>query len=172
MEHRLVCRGASTTAAATALREYADGHEPGPSPVTQGKAIANKAKVAFIFSGNGSQWAGMGVMLLADPVFKKSVGAVDRLIRARAGWSVIAELKRPAAESRMGDTRYAQPLLLAVQIGIIDALGVRGLRPEGVAGHSVGEVAAPMRRAHSLWNRLSRSSSNGRPPRAGHGARV
>jgi acyl transferase domain-containing protein/NAD(P)-dependent dehydrogenase (short-subunit alcohol dehydrogenase family)/aryl carrier-like protein len=85
----------------------------------------------------------MGRELLdASEVFRAEMAAVDELFFARAGWSVIAELRRPEAESRMALTEVAQPTLFALQLGLTAMLRDAGIMPAAVFGHSVGEVAA------------------------------
>lgn len=95
--------------------------------------------VAFAFSGNGSQWAGMGAGLLDDPVFVAAVSEVDELAAPLLGWSVVEKL-RDAAD--IGDTAIAQPLLFAVQTGLVAMLRESGVEPGATFGHSVGEIAA------------------------------
>ncbi|MBY8850883.1 acyltransferase domain-containing protein, partial [Saccharothrix sp. MB29] len=111
-----------------------------PAPPRRGTA---RGRVAFAFSGHGAQWHGMGVDLLdAEPVFAKVVAEVDAALQPRVGWRVADELR--AAESRLHDTEVVQPVLFAVQAGVAAVLADRGLRPEAVCGHSVGEVAAAL----------------------------
>ncbi|MBB5938430.1 type I polyketide synthase [Streptomyces zagrosensis] len=108
-------------------------------------AVAEEARgghVTFVFSGNGSQWAGMGADLLADPVFRTAVEDVDRELVPRLGWSVLDTLGLPADTWRLDATEIAQPLLFAVQVGIAAVLRAQGIVPAMVLGHSVGEVAA------------------------------
>ncbi|KUL64403.1 beta-ketoacyl synthase [Streptomyces violaceusniger] len=104
---------------------------------------ANSGRVAFVFCGNGSQWAGMGADLFdADAVFRRAVREADAELAPRLGWSVADRLTAPAGEADLGATEVAQPLLFAVQLGITAALRARGIEPAMVVGHSVGEVAA------------------------------
>ncbi|MEV4017259.1 type I polyketide synthase [Nonomuraea angiospora] len=99
--------------------------------------------VALVFSGNGAQWAGMGADLLAeDATFREAVEQVDAELAPRLGWSVIRQLALPAGQWRLELTEVAQPMLFAVQIGVVHMLRVRGVQPAAVVGHSVGEVAA------------------------------
>ncbi|MEU4512366.1 SDR family NAD(P)-dependent oxidoreductase [Nonomuraea wenchangensis] len=100
-------------------------------------------RVAFVFSGNGSQWAGMGADLLrSDPVFRAAVHAADAALSPWLGWSVAEELAAPARRSRLALTEVAQPALFAVQVGLLEMVRDWGVRPHAVAGHSVGEIAA------------------------------
>lgn len=131
---RVATLGANGAELAAALRSSADDS----SGVT---ALAH-GRVGFVFSGNGSQWAGMGADLLALPAFSEAVQRVDALLAPKVGWSVIEELRAPAERSRLGLTEVAQPALFAVQLGLVALLAERGIAPVAVAGHSVGEVAA------------------------------
>ncbi|MFI6345029.1 SDR family NAD(P)-dependent oxidoreductase [Streptomyces sp. NPDC050560] len=109
-------------------------------PVRTARAV-RRGQVAFVFSGNGSQWRGMGADLLgADPVFRGEVERVDAALAPLLGWSVAEELARPART--LEATEHAQPLLFAVQAGLTAAVRAAGFEPSMVLGHSVGEVAA------------------------------
>ncbi|MBK5954537.1 acyl transferase, partial [Rhodospirillum rubrum] len=103
----------------------------------------DRATVGLVFAGNGSQWPGMGAALLRDDaVFRESVSALDAKIRERAGWSVIDALDADTSALTIARIGTAQPLLYALQIGLVDSLRARGLAFGAVCGHSVGEVAA------------------------------
>ena len=117
--------------------------------VVRGSAIASDANVVFVFSGNGSQWAGMGrVALSNDPIFRRHFTAIDALIAANTGWSVIEMLAAEDLADRLKMTSIAQPLLFALQAAAADTLRDRGLAPTAVVGHSVGEVAAAYTAGH------------------------
>ncbi len=107
-----------------------------------GEAVEG-GRVGLVFAGNGSQWAGMAADLLdGDPVFRAEVEAVDTALAPRLGWSVAGALRRPADEWGLEATEVAQPLLFAVQAGIVAVLREPGVRWTVALGHSVGEVAA------------------------------
>jgi acyl transferase domain-containing protein/acyl carrier protein len=100
----------------------------------------------FVFSGNGSQWRGMGRQLVqASPVFRARVIECDRamagLTRGRWRRSLLDEL---CAEPGRGElpVHVGQPLLFAVQLGLAAMWRAWGVEPDAVVGHSVGEVAA------------------------------
>lgn len=106
-------------------------------------AAADSGRVAFVFCGNGSQWAGMGADLFdADAVFRRAVCEADAELAPRLGWSVADRLTAHAGAADLAATEVAQPLLFAVQLGITAVLRARGIEPAMVVGHSVGEVAA------------------------------
>ncbi|MFI9203048.1 SDR family NAD(P)-dependent oxidoreductase [Streptomyces sp. NPDC053048] len=140
-EHRVAVLATGPTEAAEGLAAAADGRRGG------GTAASGRAEgsgtVAFVFSGNGSQWAGMGAGLLRDePVFREAVRRHDALLRPLLGWSVLDELAAPVTAEALRRTEVAQPLLYAVQMGLSAVLEEQGVRPAGVVGHSVGEIAA------------------------------
>jgi phthiocerol/phenolphthiocerol synthesis type-I polyketide synthase C len=112
--------------------------------VDSGSGLATPAGLAFIYTGNGSQWAGMGKRLLSEePVFRAAIREVDALFRQHAAYSLEDELAGVNdEENRYELTEIAQPALFAMQVGITRMLAQRGLTPSIVTGHSVGEVAA------------------------------
>ncbi|WP_274918095.1 type I polyketide synthase [Streptomyces sp. WZ-12] len=115
--------------------------ETGASGGTVGEATEH-GRVAFAFSGNGSQWAGMGADLLeGGGPFAAALAAVDAALMPCLGWSV-AEKLGTVTEAELVATEIAQPLLFAVQLGVTAVLRDRGITPSAVIGHSVGEVAA------------------------------
>jgi zearalenone synthase (highly reducing iterative type I polyketide synthase) len=102
-------------------------------------------RIAFVFTGQGAQWARMGAELLqAYPVFRQSVHDADAHLRKRLGseWSVLAELEKDATASRVNLARYSQPLCTVLQVALVELLRSWGVEPAGVVGHSSGEIAA------------------------------
>nr|WP_226857330.1 SDR family NAD(P)-dependent oxidoreductase [Acidithiobacillus concretivorus] len=96
----------------------------------------------FVYSGNGSQWAGMGQALLQDPVFASAIAEVDCHFAPLAGYTLHDELAGCLGDDRYIATEQAQPALFALQVGITAMLRAEGIVAAAVAGHSVGEVAA------------------------------
>jgi acyl transferase domain-containing protein len=106
-------------------------------------ALTQPGKLAFIYSGNGAQWLGMGQKLLAEsPRFAALLADIDERIQPLAGLSILAELRSDQQNSRFEDTTVAQPLLFAIQVALTILLRERGIEADAVAGHSAGEVAA------------------------------
>ncbi len=111
--------------------------------ISAGRATADPPPIAFVFSGQGSQWAGMGAALKGHyPVFDAALRECDALIQRRAGWSVVAELSAEGSDSRLSDTEYAQPALFALEVALARLWESWGITPDLVIGHSAGEVAA------------------------------
>ncbi len=137
-KHRLVVSGPTNEALVTALTEWLDGR--GSHDVAAGTAVAGKT--AFVFSGNGSQWAGMGLAASDhNPVFRETLVEVDHLLQPMLGWSVLDRLTT-ADEQAMHDTSVAQPLLFATQVATVSSIRAAGVKADYFMGHSVGEVAA------------------------------
>ncbi len=114
------------------------------SDLISGQKIPGKRrKLGFVFSGQGSQWWGMGRDLLQqEPVFRAIIEQCDTLLQAYTGWSLLSELMAPEAQSRLDETEVAQPAIFALQIGLTALWRSWGIEPNVVVGHSVGEIAA------------------------------
>ena len=141
LERRLVLTGGNAPDLAELLEKFAQG-ETVPQVVCE-DAIAEPGGVAFIYSGNGSQWLGMGRKLLAEsPRFAELMSDLDAAIAPMAGFSILDQLRAEAGASRLDDTAVAQPLLFCMQVAVTTLLRQQGVTAQAVAGHSVGEVAA------------------------------
>jgi acyl transferase domain-containing protein/NADP-dependent 3-hydroxy acid dehydrogenase YdfG len=141
-EHRLALAARSAQELGDRLCSFVAG-ERGRGIAAGRVAGDRKPRLAFVFSGNGPQWWGMGRRLLEEePVFRQAVEACDSLLRQYSPWSVLKELQQDEADSGLGRTEVAQPALFAIQIGLVELWQSWGVRPDAVVGHSVGEVAA------------------------------
>ncbi|MGW0824747.1 type I polyketide synthase [Streptomyces sp. NPDC002845] len=141
-EYRGAVVGDSREALTRGLKALATaGNAPG---VTQGTAVAGKT--AFVFTGQGSQRAGMGAELYTrHPVFADAFDEIcaeldpllDRPLRevvfAPAGSDAAALLDR---------TEYTQPALFAVEVALFRLVEHWGVVPDLLLGHSIGELAA------------------------------
>jgi acyl transferase domain-containing protein/NADPH:quinone reductase-like Zn-dependent oxidoreductase/acyl carrier protein/NADP-dependent 3-hydroxy acid dehydrogenase YdfG/SAM-dependent methyltransferase len=139
--HRLAAVSADRHELTLALEQF--GITGSAVGITLGKHRPEASAPAFVYSGNGSQWAGMGLQLLQDDtVFREALMEVDALYARRCGESILAELNAPLTANKFALTEIAQPALFAIQVALTRALERRGIRPIAVCGHSVGEVAA------------------------------
>ncbi len=129
-EHRAVVFGGDPAALLAGLEALAAGGTADNLVSVRGAAV--EAPTAWVFSGMGPQWWGMGRHLLAaDADFRRAAEAADAIFTALAGWSVLAEMGRDEATSRMGETQVAQPANFIVQTGLAAMLSARGFRPRG-----------------------------------------
>ncbi|WP_437775821.1 type I polyketide synthase [Sorangium sp. So ce1097] len=140
--HRAAIVARSTEELVDALAALASG-APRPG-IAKGRANpASRTRLAFVFSGQGTPWVGMGRALLeAEPVFRAAIEAVDAVVKQHAPFSIAGELAAPEASARLDETEVAQPAILGIQVALSALLGSWGIAPDAVIGHSVGEIAA------------------------------
>ncbi|MEL7462970.1 MAG: SDR family NAD(P)-dependent oxidoreductase [Pseudomonadota bacterium] len=139
--HRLVALGESGEEIAAALAGFSE--EGSDANCLTGQRIGRGEKTAFIFGGNGSQWAGMGLDLYEeDEAFRAAFDEVADLFEEEAEIDLREILEADDLDELLNESRIAQPILFAIQVAIVKSLEAQGLRPDAVAGHSVGEVAA------------------------------
>lgn len=142
LENRAAFPATNAVELAAALRDYANGGEAMANGVVDPR---RKAKVAFVFPGQGGQWNGMARTLLADePVFRESLERADAVIQREAGWSLMEQLAlNPGDPGYLGDRiDIVQPTLGALAIAYADWMKAAGLTVDAVVGHSMGEAAA------------------------------
>ncbi|KAL9130123.1 MAG: hypothetical protein Q9217_001597 [Psora testacea] len=117
------------------------------SPPTHGEI-----PFAFILTGQGAQWPGMGKELFEEfAVFRKSIQDMDAVIAKvpePPNWTIQGTLFAPAETSQIQESACAQPVSTALQIATIQLLASWGIVPTLVVGHSSGEVAAAFAAGH------------------------
>jgi len=124
--------------AVAGLQALAAGHTAlgvvGPSEGPSGSGTV------FVYSGQGSQWAGMGRLLLADePAFAAAIADLEPVFVEQVGFSLQQVLE--SGEQVVGIDRI-QPVLVGMQLALTELWRSYGVEPDAVIGHSMGEVAA------------------------------
>ncbi|GAA2807793.1 hypothetical protein GCM10010452_40570 [Crossiella cryophila] len=118
------------------LHALADG-EPS-ADLELGRVLGRTAPV-FVFPGQGSQWVGMAMELLAHPVFAESMEECATAFAEFVDWSLPEVLADAEALKRVD---VVQPALFAVMVSLAKLWRSYGVEPAGVVGHSQGEIAA------------------------------
>ncbi|KAJ5653747.1 hypothetical protein N7490_000750, partial [Penicillium lividum] len=110
------------------------------------RSQAISSTTAFIFTGQGAQWAGMGRELtLQSDCFLRTIRGLDQALAKLADaptWTLEGELLKDDQSSRLDEAEFSQPLCTAVQIALVNILQEWGVCPDAVIGHSSGEIAA------------------------------
>ncbi|MEY9890107.1 acyl transferase domain-containing protein [Catenulispora sp. MAP5-51] len=144
-DHRAVVLGHGPERTAAALDALATG--TASRDVVSGQAVV-RGKLAFLFTGQGSQRPGMGADLCrAHPVFDEVLSQVCAAFDTETGAEVglrsliLADPDAPQA-ALIHQTRYAQPALFALHVALYRLAESHGLTPDLLIGHSVGELSA------------------------------
>ncbi|KAI9687177.1 MAG: putative Hybrid PKS-NRPS biosynthetic cluster [Bathelium mastoideum] len=103
-------------------------------------------KLLGVFTGQGAQWATMGKELaVRNSIFRESLSKCESALKgtlAAPSWSLLEQLMKESAESRIAQAQFSQPLCTAVQIALVDLFHAIGIRFDTVVGHSSGEIGA------------------------------
>lgn len=101
--------------------------------------------IAFVFTGQGAQYAGMGKQLLHHDVFQSTVGALDKILNALPSppsWTIRDSMLGTERPDEIDNATLSQTICTALQIALVDLLRNWNLTPVAVVGHSSGEIAA------------------------------
>ena len=124
------------------LRALAAG-EQHPDVITGTAPAGDQPPLAFVFTGMGPQWWGMGRQLRAsEPVVAETLEEADALLRPLAGWSLLDALDADEGASRVADADRAHVANFALQLALARLWRGWGVVPDAVVGHSSGEMAA------------------------------
>ena len=141
--HRLAVVGGDSADMRARLAE-AGSRTFGPK-VIRGSVVSSVAPpVAFLFTGQGSQYAGMGRRLYETaPMFRRTLDQCAELLRPHLDRPLLSVLYPAAGDEGLIDqTKYAQPALFAVEYALAELWRSWGVEPTLMLGHSVGEYVA------------------------------
>ncbi len=143
LEHRAALVVNSTESACELLGALADDR---PAPGLVRGVCADRPKTAWLFPGQGSQFAGMARELFeTEPVFaetmKRCAAVIDGVLE-KPLLEVVFDADGPDSQDTLRQTGYAQPALFAVEMGLARLWQSWGFEPDVVIGHSVGQYTA------------------------------
>ncbi|MCY4612557.1 MAG: SDR family NAD(P)-dependent oxidoreductase [Nitrospira sp.] len=111
----------------------------------EGQGPRAATTVAFAFTGQASQWVGMGEALYAsEPVVRAVLDRCDEVLRETRGVSLLDVMFGRAGASgiNLHDMAWTQPAIYALECALTSLWASVGIRPDVVMGHSLGELAA------------------------------
>ena len=110
----------------------------------EGPALRHGAKVAFVFTGQASQWVGMGRTLYErEPVFRSLLDQCDRLLFEERGHSLLDVMfGRGGTDGLLDEAAWTQPAIYSLECALVALWESVGVKPSVVVGHSLGEIAA------------------------------
>ncbi|WP_189167816.1 type I polyketide synthase, partial [Sphaerisporangium melleum] len=140
LEQRAVVVGTDAAGLLEALTALAEGRSS--DSVIQAGTTRSRSQVALLFAGQGSQRAGMGRELAERfPVFAEALDEVCAVLDPLLPHS-LREVMFTGPEAVLDETGMTQPALFAFEVALYRLLESLGVRPDVLAGHSVGEIAA------------------------------
>ncbi|KAG5927025.1 Type I Iterative PKS, partial [Claviceps africana] len=103
-----------------------------------------ESRIAFVFSGQGSQWAQMGLDLMVFDAFRQSLEEASAYLMEvlTSPFDLLQEMFRNDTESAISYPHLSQPATTAIQVALVDLFHSLGIQPKYVVGHSSGEIAA------------------------------
>jgi myxalamid-type polyketide synthase MxaC len=141
-EHRLAVTGESPETLSSKLDAFVGGAR---GDVHAGEARpGSKPRVAFLFPGQGAQYAGMAQGLYErEPVCRDALDACAEILDGQLEERLLSVLHPSAGQDPLlDDTRYTQPALFAVEYALAELWASWGVTAEYACGHSVGEYVA------------------------------
>ncbi|WP_213768583.1 type I polyketide synthase [Caballeronia sp. dw_19] len=145
LSERAIIAPSNAVDARALLESLSKGEDPtgDANALVRGTSPGDDDRLALVFSGNGAQWAEMGKRLVdEEPLFRAALEEVDAHWCADGSASLLDVLRAGATAAWLDATENAQPLLFAIQVGIVRVIEARGVLYDACLGHSVGEIGA------------------------------
>ncbi|MFT7834557.1 SDR family NAD(P)-dependent oxidoreductase [Saccharothrix sp. BKS2] len=140
LEHRVVVVGEDADRLRAGVAAYGAGESP--AGAVEG-VVLGEPRVAFVFPGQGSQWAGMAVELLgSSPVFAERMNECAMALEPFVDWRLLDVVRGAEGAPPLERVDVVQPVLWAVMVSLAEVWRAAGVRPDAVIGHSQGEIAA------------------------------
>jgi acyl transferase domain-containing protein len=162
--HRLAILAESTQEARQHLAAF-NQQQPSLNVLSKQVEKGKQPKIAFLFTGQGSQYVGMGRQLYeTQPTFRQALEECDRALQPYLEESLLSVLyPHSTSNPLLNQTAYTQPALFAIEYALCKLWQTWGIKPHGVIGHSVGEyVAACIAGVYSLSEGLKLIAQRGK----------
>ena len=142
LSHRLAVTGQSLEEVREKLASWREGRTP-RGLVTGQVPGRTRPKVAFMFTGQGAQYAQMGREFYEnEPHFAASLRSIAAIMDPVLGTPLLEVLFGEGSAEYLSNTRYVQPALFAIEYALYEQMRYWGLEPDFVIGHSIGELVA------------------------------
>ena len=144
-EYRAVLAGTGRDELMAGLAGLAAGEraQVSSSGLVAAASSADVGQVAFVFPGQGSQWAGMGRELAGCcPVFADRLAECGPALAPHVAWDLLDVIAGADGAPGLDRADVVQPVLWAVMVSLAAVWQAAGVTPDAVVGHSQGEVAA------------------------------
>jgi acyl transferase domain-containing protein/SAM-dependent methyltransferase len=141
--HRLAVVGSTSEEIRAGLAAFAAGKSVESLVTGRLEGSARAPRVAFLFTGQGAQHAGMGRALYdSSPIFRRVIDQCAAALSSPLDRGLLEVMFAPAGDELINEARYAQPATFALEVALAALWRSWGIEPAALMGHSLGEYAA------------------------------